>query len=269
MSFGFSIGDFVAIIDHANKIRKQFVEAPAQFSAISNEVRNLSFVMQDVEVDLFSKFLDDRQKEELCRIAESCRCVLVEIVAMIANYTELGFNSDRKGKTVKRAWKRLRWKPADVLDLRSRLISNVGLLNAFNGQITHKSLAKLVRHQDNQERQAILDWLSPMTYGAKQHDYISRRQPGTGQWLLDSPELQDWLIKPKQTLFCPGVPGAGKTIFSSVLIDELQSLYGHRCDIGVAFIYCNFQRQKSRARRVYWQTFSGNLCTVKNPCQSV
>jgi hypothetical protein len=37
MSFGFSIGDFMAAIELANKIRKEFVDAPSQFKDISNE----------------------------------------------------------------------------------------------------------------------------------------------------------------------------------------------------------------------------------------
>jgi hypothetical protein len=32
MSFGFSIGDFITVIQLANKIRKVVVEAPAQFN---------------------------------------------------------------------------------------------------------------------------------------------------------------------------------------------------------------------------------------------
>jgi hypothetical protein len=37
MSFGFSLGDFVAAIQLANKIRKEFTDAPSQFKAISDE----------------------------------------------------------------------------------------------------------------------------------------------------------------------------------------------------------------------------------------
>jgi hypothetical protein len=37
MSFGFSVGDFIAAIELANKIRKEFVDAPSQFKAISDE----------------------------------------------------------------------------------------------------------------------------------------------------------------------------------------------------------------------------------------
>jgi hypothetical protein len=37
MSFGFSLGDFIAAIELAHKIRKEFVDAPRQFIAISDE----------------------------------------------------------------------------------------------------------------------------------------------------------------------------------------------------------------------------------------
>ena len=37
MSFGFSVGDFIAAIELCNKIRREFVDAPSQFKAISDE----------------------------------------------------------------------------------------------------------------------------------------------------------------------------------------------------------------------------------------
>jgi hypothetical protein len=37
MSFGFSVGDFIAAIERCNKIRREFVDAPSQFKAISDE----------------------------------------------------------------------------------------------------------------------------------------------------------------------------------------------------------------------------------------
>jgi hypothetical protein len=41
------------------------------------------------------------------------------------------------------------------------------------------------------------------------------------EWLLDSDEFQTCLDTDKQTLFCPGIPGAGKTILSSIVVDYL------------------------------------------------
>ena len=97
--------------------------------------------------------------------------------------------------------------------------------------------------EQQQERRAILDWLTPIDYGTQQSDFIGRRQEGTGQWLLDSAEFQAWLTADGGTLFCPGIPGAGKTILTSIVVDELTKLSSTDPTIGVAYIYCNFRRQ--------------------------
>lgn len=83
--------------------------------------------------------------------------------------------------------------------------------------------------------QEFLDWLTPVDYSKQQNDYISQRQTGTGQWLLQSSEFQEWLKKRQRTLFCPGIPGAGKTI---LIWNEL----GHDPTFGIAYIYVNYRR---------------------------
>ncbi|RJE21197.1 Phosphorylase superfamily [Aspergillus sclerotialis] len=242
MSFGFSIGDFITVIEHANKIRKEFVEAPCQFKAISDEVRNFSFIIQDVEVDLSGKELDIQQRTKLLQITNSCRSVLEEIEMTLKNYWELKTDYGVGSHRVKRAWKRLKWEPDDIRELRNRLNSNTTLLNAFNGRIARNDVAKVLRHQVDQEHQEILDWLSSTTYAEQQSDYESRRQPETGQWLLESPEFRAWIETPKQTLFCPGIPGAGKTILTSIVVEDLCTRYGTNSDVAIAYLYFNFKR---------------------------
>jgi hypothetical protein len=65
---------------------------------------------------------------------------------------------------------------------------------------------RLNRYQDDQERRVIVDWLTPIDYASQQSDFISRRQEGTGLWLLESDEFQEWLGQSKKTLICPGIP---------------------------------------------------------------
>ncbi|KAF8851267.1 ankyrin, partial [Acephala macrosclerotiorum] len=93
---------------------------------------------------------------------------------------------------------------------------------------------------------AILDWLTPVDYATQQHDFISQRQSGTGQWLLDSSEFQAWLRTDKQTLFCPGIPGAGKTIITATVIDDLITRFQNDPSIGIAYLYCDFRRQEEQ-----------------------
>ena len=96
---------------------------------------------------------------------------------------------------------------------------------------------------NRQEDLEILDWLTPIDYTNQQCDLINRRQRGTGQWLLDSPEFKTWMDTKKQTLFCPGIPGAGKTILTSIVVDDLCNRFQDG-SVGIAYIYCNFRRQE-------------------------
>lgn len=89
----------------------------------------------------------------------------------------------------------------------------------------------------------VLEWLTPINYGPQQSDCLRKRQPGTGQWLLDSAEFTTWTETAQQTLFCPGIPGAGKTILTSIVIDELTTRFKNEEKVGIAYVYCNFRRK--------------------------
>lgn len=49
-----------------------------------------------------------------------------------------------------------------------------------------------------------------------------------------------------QTLFCPGIPGAGKTILTAAVIDHLTTRFTSEPTIGIAYIYCNFKRKNEQ-----------------------
>ena len=102
---------------------------------------------------------------------------------------------------------------------------------------------RLNLQQDNEQRLRTLDWLTPLDYDAQQQDFISRRQPGTGKWLLESKEYQSWLTTVGHTLFCPGMPGAGKTILTSTVVEDLTTRYRGDKNTAIAYIYFNFRRQ--------------------------
>jgi hypothetical protein len=44
-------------------------------------------------------------------------------------------------------------------------------------------------------------------------------------------------------LFCPGIPGAGKTILNSIVVDYLYANFQRDMNTGIAYLYCNFRRQ--------------------------
>ncbi|KAL6892962.1 hypothetical protein HDV57DRAFT_209273 [Trichoderma longibrachiatum] len=106
-----------------------------------------------------------------------------------------------------------------------------------------KGVDMLLFAQQNKDHERFLDWLTPVDYAPQQRDYMNIRQPKTGRWFLSSEEFQTWISFDKHTLFCPGGPGAGKTIMTAAVIDELHTRYRDEDGIGIAYIYCDYRRQ--------------------------
>jgi hypothetical protein len=59
----------------------------------------------------------------------------------------------------------------------------------------------------------ITNWLSPLDYSQKQNDLFGLRYPGTGEWLLESSEFNDWLSGPNHTLLLEGMRMSYNPIF--------------------------------------------------------
>ncbi|KAE8139795.1 hypothetical protein BDV38DRAFT_291075 [Aspergillus pseudotamarii] len=119
------------------------------------------------------------------------------------------------------------------------------ILSGVQGTVSQIStdVGEILHDKRDQEHQAILDWITQIDYGPQQSDNLRRRQQGTGQWLLDSTKYQTWLETAKQTLFCPGIPGAGKTILSSIVVNDLGTRFKDDSNVGIAYLYYNFHRQ--------------------------
>jgi hypothetical protein len=112
--------------------------------------------------------------------------------------------------------------------------------------------------QNKADDSAILNWLTPVEYGPQQSDYLNRRQPGTGQWLLDSAEYHDWLDNKRQTLFCTGSPGTGKTIITALVIEDLIARFLSNPTTAITFLYCNFRLKPNKLLKNCSRLYSGS-----------
>jgi hypothetical protein len=94
----------------------------------------------------------------------------------------------------------------------------------------------------------LMRWICPVDYHVQHRDLIDRHQTGTGQWFLQDAKFQGWDQSKDATLFCPGIPGAGKTIMAALVIDHLLRSR-HVSDEPVTFIYCNYKRQSEQSTK--------------------
>ena len=104
-----------------------------------------------------------------------------------------------------------------------------------------------IRHEaEHAHHGKLMEWISPTDFPAQQSDIIGRRQQGTGQWFLNAFEVAQWLREPKGTLFCPGIPGSGKTMIAAIAVDHLLKTV-QSSSIGVVYVYCNYKAQEEQS----------------------
>lgn len=94
----------------------------------------------------------------------------------------------------------------------------------------------------------LLIWLSSKDYGSEQTDNLSQCQEGTGTWLLETTEFQEWIDESNKTIYCRGMPGAGKTVMTAVVVDHLRSRFEGNPAVGIACIYCSVQNEPEQTR---------------------
>lgn len=134
----------------------------------------------------------------------------------------------------------------------TRLIAtSLDSLHLHQQSEAHKSQYRQVQEQ----KQALLAKLTTVEFQATHADISSRRAQNTGRWLLDCPEYNSWRSKTSSSvMWCHGIPGAGKTILASLIIDSLrepgmiQNAPGSQqaCN-GVAGLYCNYKSPQTTA----------------------
>ncbi|KAL9620310.1 MAG: hypothetical protein Q9160_005109 [Pyrenula sp. 1 TL-2023] len=74
-------------------------------------------------------------------------------------------------------------------------------------------------------RATVSEWLRPTDYNADSgdlHKHLKARSPGTCKWLKDRQEFQEWQSDSvKGLLWVEGVPGSGKSVLASKLVEDL------------------------------------------------
>ncbi|KAI5782067.1 hypothetical protein DFH27DRAFT_488133, partial [Peziza echinospora] len=96
-----------------------------------------------------------------------------------------------------------------------------------------------------------LKWLDAKSYES-QLEFLSsqRTSPESGLWFVNHPHFEKWrdgkAEDAEKVLYCPGIPGAGKSVLASLAIQELQRTFRNEKDVAVAYIICNYNEQEQQ-----------------------
>jgi hypothetical protein len=92
-----------------------------------------------------------------------------------------------------------------------------------------------------EKRNRVLAWIPSVSFLSDQHDKLSKRLAGTGQWLLEHHSLQAWKSNTESDiLFVQGRSGCGKSCLAALVIDTLlKESQNSNGKVAVAFVYCS------------------------------
>ncbi|KAF2803858.1 uncharacterized protein BDZ99DRAFT_546446 [Mytilinidion resinicola] len=99
------------------------------------------------------------------------------------------------------------------------------------------------------QRNEIYKWLGVTDPSPLHHRAVKQFEPQTGDWMLRSPEWRDWIDGRNRCLWIHGIPGAGKTVLASHLIENIKGLCENRGSrrCAYAYYYCYFGHNQDEA----------------------
>ncbi|KAI1264662.1 ankyrin repeat-containing domain protein [Xylariaceae sp. FL1019] len=251
MSFGFGVGDFLAVLKLAHQLQKDFLEAPKEYKALAEDVRSLSIALQDAEIS--GSQLDDSHLTDFKQIVTSCKDLLQDLDKTLDKYKNLSHRSGTDSRQgIKSIWNRLKFEPADVRAIRSQISLKISGLRTFNDRLLADKIESLVQHQGNEVHKDLIDWISTVDMLAQQNDLVRRCQEGSRRWLFDSATYREWLSMNNMVLLCHGKLGTGKTYTMAMVAETLRTTLDAR--ILTVYLYCSYRDRT--------QTVDGLLCTV-------
>jgi hypothetical protein len=132
------------------------------------------------------------------------------------------------------------------------------------------NVKEMIQRSRDEAEIKILDWLSPLQPQKKHIDVRSRRLKGTGDWFLRLPAFRNWINSSgdSNVLCCKGIPGAGKTVIASLVIDHINEVPS-TTPIAMAYMYCDYRDRDSKMGQIARNLVGSILKQIVNTRQVV
>ncbi|KAJ7676953.1 ankyrin repeat-containing domain protein [Mycena polygramma] len=246
-----SILQFVDLALKAVEVGNNFVKAPAEREKLRAEMGYLKSLLEDLQAQMLkdpSSSLLKRTSEPLVQFRETLEEFTRKLQPQGAKFRERltwaawskkdaeGYlNEFERFKALLNLWLTKETWEAGVEQKKSnseQQETQRHILAALNDNTQREQ-----ERSDAAEQKRILDWISPSNFFQRQADIFSTWQPGTGEWLLADSQFTDWENSCGEVLWCRGMPGAGKTVLVSMVVNYLRDKF--RNSTGTACIYLN------------------------------
>ncbi len=138
-----------------------------------------------------------------------------------------------------------------------------GVLNDV--QVTVANTTVAVKKLDTDHKRAKIErWLSPPDPSINHNKALRQRHEGSGSWLLRSENLWEWKAQRNSFLWLRGIPGCGKTILSSTVIENLDSFTSRK---PLLYFYFDFNEVDKQTLDGMIRSLVGQLYTQQEDTQ--
>jgi NACHT domain len=256
--------------------------APKEMKSLVDEVTNLSGLLVGLQGLVKADRLPAGQKETVTRTVDDCKATLGEILDTL-DQVKPASTEGKLGKTVKR----LLWplKREQTLALVHRLDRQRNTLafalstgigtGVYETQIIladvqiglQKDRVERRTREALEQRRKVLQWLSDVDYEVKHTRASDLQHPGIGSWLLKNPRLQSWIEGDISFLWIYGIPGSGKTVWTSIILNHC--IFPRLSDnLFAAFFYFDFRDVASEKPENALGAIIAQLCKWLDPFPS-
>ncbi|KAL1600753.1 hypothetical protein SLS60_007141 [Paraconiothyrium brasiliense] len=227
------LADFsTKVISRLNEFNSVTKEVPESFVGVKTELPLLLSTLEQLKGALDATSVADGCKKALVPVIAGCNEQIAQLDGILKKIApEAKDNWKIKGKKAMMSLHH----DAKVESITKTLRNYIGTLSFYYiaASSTFQSLtdAKLCK---------IRQWLSAPDPSTNYNKAIKLRQAETGLWFVTSDAYNRWKTTAMSPLWLYGIPGCGKTILSSTIIQELLQQYQNDPGKVIAYFFFDF-----------------------------
>lgn len=143
-----------------------------------------------------------------------------------------------------------------------RVVGNISKLN--EGIIlAWKNQNRIGQMRMDETRQQIIDWLLPCDPSTNHDAAKEKYVEGTGRWFIESSQFNHWKEGTKRSLWLHGIPGSGKTILCSTVIEKIKFACHTQSNTDCVYFYFDFNDMRKQTIHGFLRSVLVQLCTCR------
>ena len=192
------------------------------------------------------------------RLIQALSVAYVDIIKFCSNAKDVFRRGQRTSMTTFKVAFKLIWKPFErqfeqqmvSFRLHQKNVEKEAGLSHMIESADSRALVlanqmQLVKDKRAQDRVRIMALFPPVDHEAKHGQLVDLRHEGTGGWLIEHDVYMGWKGQQNSATLCVyGIPGCGKSVLASAVIDDLADSTPP-APVDVVYYYCEYADQRT------------------------